>query len=510
MENIVIPISTIIVTLIIHKFELSNIYYGVIYGCITQLLVWLLSVFMSIRFDYDILITIIKMLIIKIIFLCLIGIIYHYFFHQKYATITIYDKYELEIFNKYVKYNKKYFDISDISIGDYYNIFDQKVNNKLNTHDSYNLNNIMTPFDKKIKFHDKNLDIKGYYCWKQSTEKISDKKDELQKMVAVKYIEIKILAHDKINPNKIIKNIYKFVKNKEKTKCIVLRYIKLVQAVDEYAKIPYYEFVNRSIPFYKGQIKPLIEQEKKYIKTIFHPIKDELWNTIKNNILNPNYYHENGQCGRVSILLHGPPGSGKSTIAYRIAMCLFRHIISIDLRYMTKANLYQIMFTPNISLCKNYKKAIYLFEEFDISLKSISENNINSLDQKNDIGIMQTMRDNIALVPRDLLELFQGPVQLERSIIIATTNKYDDIKNLCPELFRPGRLTPIYFGYIDVETLQDISLHFFKKKILWRIPEIITIPTSQIITLALDSKIYDSENPFDYFSKKLAIMFDNS
>jgi hypothetical protein len=52
--------------------------------------------------------------------------------------------------------------------------------------------------------------------------------------------------------------------------------------------------------------------------------------------------------------------------------------------------------------------------------------------------------ENIAL--DDLLTIIQGPVPLNRAIIIATTNKYDEINKMCPALFRPGRLTPIYFG----------------------------------------------------------------
>ena len=87
-------------------------------------------------------------------------------------------------------------------------------------------------------------------------------------------------------------------------------------------------------------------------------------------------------------------------------------------------------------------------------------------------------------------------------ILIATTNKFDDIYNICPELVRPGRLTPIHFGYITKEVLQDISLHFFKHKIDDYIPNQLTIPTSQIIELAIQSKIY-ADKGFDHFKQNL-------
>jgi hypothetical protein len=82
---------------------------------------------------------------------------------------------------------------------------------------------------------------------------------------------------------------------------------------------------------------------------------------------------------------------------------------------------------------------------------------------------------------------------------------------MCPELFRPGRMTPVYFGYIDKDTLQDISKFFFNKKITYRLPDQITIPTSQIIDLAMESLICSSassiknksNDSFQYFSVKL-------
>ncbi len=91
--------------------------------------------------------------------------------------------------------------------------------------------------------------------------------------------------------------------------------------------------------------------------------------------------------------------------------------------------------------------------------------------------------------------------------MLASTNKYDDIKKLCPELFRPGRMTAIHFGYIDKETLQEISMYFFKKKLVGRIPNEIKISTSEIIEVALSSSL-QKENQFGHFSKKINELLD--
>jgi len=66
---------------------------------------------------------------------------------------------------------------------------------------------------------------------------------------------------------------------------------------------------------------------------------------------------------------------------------------------------------------------------------------------------------------RDLLELLQGPVPMTGAIIIATTNKYEECKQMCPELFRAGRLTPIYCGNFNSEMIDIVSEHHFGQKI---------------------------------------------
>lgn len=126
---------------------------------------------------------------------------------------------------------------------------------------------------------------------------------------------------------------------------------------------------------------------------------------------------------------------------------------------------------------------------------------------KDKIGKIEIMDNDLneEFKLRDLLEIFQGPIPFESMIMIATTNKYDEIKDYCPELFRPGRLTPVYFGYIHKETLQDISIYFFNKKLTGYIPEVLSIPTSQIIELAFESINY-SKDSYEYFSNKINIL----
>jgi SpoVK/Ycf46/Vps4 family AAA+-type ATPase len=251
-----------------------------------------------------------------------------------------------------------------------------------------------------------------------------------------------------------------------------------------------------------------------------------LWSTIKNVCFNPDFYEKNGQCGKISLLLCGPPGTGKSTFAYRVAMCLHRHIISLDLREQSKHSIYQILQKPSEDYCTSYRDAIFLFEEFDISIKELSlrdkkrknemmdffkqmekyirfteQKNVSDDPNKNDLK-QPSLNIHNNFTMRDLLEIFQGPVPFDGMIILATTNNFDEIYETCPELFRHGRLTPIHIGYIDKDTLQEISQFYFKRKLKY-VSEHITIPTSQIIDLALEALLYSKNNSFNYLESQL-------
>jgi hypothetical protein len=292
------------------------------------------------------------------------------------------------------------------------------------------------------------------------------------------------------------------------------------------------ELQTHQVEFYNGKKLSLEDKENLYMDTLFHHEKDRLWHLIKNIDMCPEKFKEYGQSARLSLLLHGPPGTGKSTFTYRMAMCLTRDIMSMDIRDFSRADLYHNLYNPSNG--RKYQSVIYMFEEFDVGIKELylraklKEKSTNrrfdsmskvysiegpykkkgedSDDYEYDSYCGMDIKSDLNL--RDLLEIFQGPIPLDRMLIIATTNKYDEIKEMCPELFRPGRLTPICFGYIHKDTLQDISKYYFNQKLDIYIPDIIKLPTSQIIELAMESKLR-SDNNFEYFRNGMQKLFDS-
>jgi len=575
-------LSSLVVSYLMEKYKFGTMYYGMLHTVISQLILH------GITKNYDSIDTsYFNYVLYPVYAIIVIGIpITIFYFKWKnnkedkldFLTIKFYTPEQILSFTNYVLKNSKYYEkMINSNVGDFDTLREYKIHSNNFTDNEIDvMNSFQQAENVKILFNDKYLEIEGYYEWKKN---ISETKDnDKVKNVVMKYIEINILKKDSvINPKKIIDKINAYTTELNKNN-IELKYIKIIPVPGTTSdKL---RTNDHSVTFYKGTKRPFAELETKFIKTLFHPERDRLWSVIKNVCINQQSYNNKGQVGRVSLLLYGPPGTGKSTFAYRIAMTLERHIISLDLRNNDKRSLYTVLQKPYGNT--SYKDYVYLFEEFDISIKHLyykdkiisrigsnylddlaeqtymfqpsyskkpkankkknidkkdkedkedkDENSNNDDDEEekkpgknqdkedvkkednkkltsylNDDNMHKT---NTEFSLRDLLEIFQGPIPFEGMIMLASTNKYDEIKELCPELFRAGRMTPVCFGYIDKVTLQDISKFYFKKKLQNRIPETITIPTSEIIELAFEA-LHNSDNkgPFEYFSEKLEKLF---
>jgi predicted kinase len=545
-NTIALSLATLITTIVINKLKLEHgLYYSIIYTLAFNAIIYIYN--NDTNFNLDI---INKFVYIKIyIFLIILIIVLVYFIkkykhlfiskvNNKYTIINIYNSNSIQTVIKYMKLFPEFYDtVYDLDIGDEDLIYDslllsvhQDKNNddnkiKLNSDNLINIS--ASKIDFPIEFNDTNLNIKGFLKWKKNKRSIPLEKNNID--VTIKYLELNILKeNDKINTSCIIDKMKNIIDETDKNN-IQLKYIK-VMSINKRS-------INHTITFYNDKKKPIEELETKYIYTFFHQERDRLWYIIKNIALNPDHFTSLGQSARINLLLYGPPGSGKSTFAYRIAMCLHRHIISLDLReYKNKADIYQIIQRPNIEdisgelHLQSYKESIIMFEEFDISLKELHlrdklkkkkvtkfinkmeklhvSNDYNQYedknknDENNEILFSNSYVNYDDFTLRDLLEIFQGPVPLEGSILIGTTNKYDEIASLCPELFRSGRMTPVFFGYITRDVLHDVTKFYFNKKVDGYIPEILNIPTSKIIEMAIEHS-FNKEHGFNKFKIQL-------
>jgi hypothetical protein len=161
--------------------------------------------------------------------------------------------------------------------------------------------------------------------------------------------------------------------------------------------------------------------------------------------------------------------------------------------------LQNILMNQYIDYESNYIKSkdiVFVLDEFDTSIqflnakkKIVDNNKINYNNEiekiitniRSDIDdndkddkklikkldkISENMNNDDDFTLEHLLTILQGPCANNGSIIIATTNKYHTIKNICPRLFRDGRLTPYHFGYPCKSILNEITKYYFDVDIM--------------------------------------------
>lgn len=139
--------------------------------------------------------------------------------------------------------------------------------------------------------------------------------------------------------------------------------------------------------------------------------------------------------------------------------------------------------------------------------------------QKKKDKVLKTINetdDSDELTVESLLDIIQGPCANHQAIMFATTNEYDAIQKICPRLFRDGRFKPIYFGYPNRETINEITMHFYKQNIMGAdfdfIPEgEVRISTARLTGRATDSKFCrkTDESQFQYFIDHLKHDIEN-
>lgn len=365
---------------------------------------------------------------------------------------------------------------------------------------SGSLNPYMTaPEDGKIIiFHDTKFDIKGTITSyektlvRQTTTQNNGDKLKIETAIRALSLEIEVDKYSADEYVKMIQEECKAIQKKETTRVL---YYKKLYSTDKASMHTMGTIL----------INDIETREKEYIDTYFSPVKSELYNIAKMITLTPEKIIATGQSPSVNWLLHGPPGSGKSTWPYRLAMTLGRHVYCLDISTLVtnKQFVFETFRDPYIGNNRvSPSNVIFVLEEFDIvvsylkrkleeertkpvwTLKSYAkyydsdsdsdfpkrwkkkETEKESEDEDETVDPDQSgteNRNNLTL--EDLLEVFQGPVPTPGSIIIATTNHLEKMKEHLPALFRPGRLTPVCFDNMDYATLQELSRYFWNQEI---------------------------------------------
>jgi len=273
-------------------------------------------------------------------------------------------------------------------------------------------------------------------------------------------------------------------------------------------------------------------ESSRTFNNIFFDGKKELIERINFFINNRDWYYEKGITYSLGIGLHGPPGTGKTSVIKALANLTDRHLIVISLKLIKTKRQLEHFFFENTYNDKNeqtsitFNKKIIVFEDIDcigdIVLNREPKNKLTSskrvdVDVKNEISnvknsdvkigdVIQGIRDlnntstNLQnyssedpITLDDILNLWDGIRETPGRILIISSNHYDKLDSA---LTRPGRIDITHeLSNASHNTISELYLHLFGTKIdkskLKKIKEFFYSP-AELINIYINNKNEDA------------------
>lgn len=204
--------------------------------------------------------------------------------------------------------------------------------------------------------------------------------------------------------------------------------------------------------------------------SINEDLKKQLDEALDFFVNNKDFYIKNNLPYKLTFILHGSPGTGKSSIIKYISEKLQTNLISLHPYFLTSLTLGEKF----LSLKDNKKPSVICFEDFEnfaasrefkkIVRKNKSKEDSSSLDDESlDVDNVSVNNDISSL-----LNLLQGVQPLENVILVLTTNHIDRVDEA---VTRTGRIDYM----IEVKALDFNAIkHYFEQVYSCSFPNHIT------------------------------------